>query len=92
MADTLDVSVILPTRNPDAGRFRRALAGLAEQTLDPARWELLLVDNASQPPVSADAALTARIPNFRTLSESKPGLTAARLCGIHGERSIVSLC
>jgi glycosyltransferase involved in cell wall biosynthesis len=43
---TPDIAVIIPThRRPD--RLRRILDALADQTLDPSRWELLVVDDCS---------------------------------------------
>jgi glycosyltransferase involved in cell wall biosynthesis len=78
----LDISVIVPTHDPDAGRLLRTLAGLRAQTLPAARWETVLVDNASRPPV-ADGAWTGVAPaNFRIVAEPVLGLTAARQRGI----------
>jgi glycosyltransferase involved in cell wall biosynthesis len=76
----MDVSVILPTHNPDAGRLRRTLAGLRAQTLPADRWETLLIDNACRPPVAL-AGLADVPANLRVLRESRLGLTAARRCG-----------
>ncbi len=77
----ITLSVILCTRNPDAGRLNRTLAGLAGQALAPDCWELLIIDNGSRPALSAEniplSAQTQRI-----IQEEVPGLTPARLRGI----------
>lgn len=77
------ISVILPTRNPHAGRLQRTLAGIAAQTFPRAEWELLVVDNGSTPPVSEPAigALGGRV-----VAEPAGGLTRARLAGLHAAR------
>lgn len=46
------LTVIVCTHNPQSQFLTRALRGLQAQTLDPQSWELLLVDNASQPPLA----------------------------------------
>ncbi len=80
------VSVILPTHNPDAGRLRRTLAGLAQQTLPASEWELLLIDNASSPAV--DVALP---PNGRIAREPQVGLTWARRRGFNEAAADVAI-
>ncbi|MGA3006270.1 MAG: glycosyltransferase [Opitutaceae bacterium] len=82
----LALSVILPTRNPHPGRLQRTLAGLAGQTLDRAKWEFILVDNASDPPCEVAATAAAALPGFQRLEETKLGLTPARLRGIRAAR------
>ncbi|MES2937394.1 MAG: glycosyltransferase [Pseudomonadota bacterium] len=79
------LGVILCVHNPHAGRLQRVLDALAAQTLPRAEWTLLLVDNASQPPLGARGlALPA---NARTIDEPELGLTAARLAGIRAADS-----
>ena len=46
-SDKPDLTVALCTRNPRRDYLDRVLSALREQTLSVARWELLLVDNAS---------------------------------------------
>ena len=77
-----ELSVIICSRNPRADYLRRTLASLAAQTLANERWELLIVDNASQPPVAAGNDL-AWHPHGRHVREEKLGLTFARLAGIN---------
>ena len=76
------LSVIIPAHNPDPGRLARTLAGLRAQTLPVSDWEILLVDNASAPPVAApDLPANARIVNELAL-----GLTSARRRGFSAAR------
>ena len=77
------ISVVLPGRNPHPNRLHETLSGLAAQTLARTDWELLVVDNGSMPALS-----TAREPllgelSTRLIIEPRPGLTPARLAGIH---------
>ncbi len=71
-------SVIIPTHNPRAEFLERTLTALRFQTLPIAQWELLLVDNASTPSLTAD---THWHPQVDTVLESRLGLTTARLAG-----------
>jgi len=77
----MDVSVIVPTHDPDAGRLRRTLAGLRAQTLPVGLWETVLVDNASSDPIVPDAWAEVAPSNLRIVSEPSLGLTAARRRG-----------
>jgi len=49
---TLELTVAVCTHNPRAAFLARTLAALRAQTLASERWELLLIDNASSPPVA----------------------------------------
>lgn len=75
------LSVIVPTHNPHRGRLARTLAGLAAQTLPAAQWETILVDNASQPALSAAEFAPLAPANFRIVAEPQLGLTSARRRG-----------
>jgi glycosyltransferase involved in cell wall biosynthesis len=78
------VSVIVSTHNPHRGRLARTLAGLAAQILPAPQWELVLVDNASDPPLTT-ADLDVRLPAaVRLLREDRLGLTFGRFAGIAG--------
>lgn len=80
------VSVIIPTHNPDAGRFRRALLALSAQTLPRLNWELIVVDNGSSPALSfATEPLIASL-SARVVPEPSLGLTSARLAGFRAAR------
>ena len=79
----LPLSVILPTRNPHAGRLQRTLAGLVAQTLPASEWELLVVDNGSTPPL---ALPSGGPPGVCIVLEPVAGLTRARLAGLREAR------
>lgn len=74
------VSAIVCTHNPRPALFAEALASLRAQTLPYDRWELLVIDNASEPPVSASWDVSWH-PRGRIIREPELGLTKARLCG-----------
>lgn len=74
------ITVIMCVHNPHAGRLARVLDALRSQTLPPENWSLLVIDNASNPPLAGRGiALPA---NATILVEAELGLTAARLAGI----------
>lgn len=74
------ISVIIPTHNPRRDALRRALQGLAAQSLDRRLWETLVVDNASSPPLPAAELETPGL-GFRVIREPALGLTYARKRG-----------
>jgi glycosyltransferase involved in cell wall biosynthesis len=76
---TPQLSVAICTHNPRLAYLARTLAGLRAQTLPPDTWELLVIDNASDPAVSTD--LTWH-PRARVIHEPQLGLTYARLRAI----------
>jgi len=82
----VDISVIIPTHNPNLARLRATLGGLKGQDLAPGRWEALLIDNASTelpPPESySDVAPSG----LSLLHEARLGLTSARICGFRAAR------
>jgi glycosyltransferase involved in cell wall biosynthesis len=79
--DPSALSVVISTHNPRPDYFTRCLKALETQTLPLDKWELLLVDNAS------DSSKEPR-PNLswhsraRLVCEPRLGLTPARLRGI----------
>jgi Glycosyl transferase family 2 len=77
----LRVAVVICTHNPRRDYFERCLAGLKAQTLPRDQWELVLVDNASEPDKTPRPDL-AWHPHARMVREEKLGLTPARLRGI----------
>ncbi len=85
----MQLSVVIPTHNPDTGRLRRTLAGLRTQTLLAAGWETILVDNASTVSVSLDALGEFAPSNTRIVREPQLGLTAARRRGFTEARGEV---
>ena len=82
----LKTSVVLCTHNPREDYLRRALEGLRAQTLPPAQWELLFIDNASQSPLAGRFDLSWH-PNARHVREEDLGLTPARLRGIRESKA-----
>ncbi len=75
------VSVIVCTHNPRRDYLCRVLEALNAQTLDLAKWELLLIDNASSQQLASEVDLTWHL-NARHVREDQLGLTYARLRGI----------
>ena len=51
--DLMQLSVIICCHNPRRDYLARVLEALKAQTLSTNNWELLVVDNASEDPVSA---------------------------------------
>jgi glycosyltransferase involved in cell wall biosynthesis len=82
-ADTPFISVVLCTRNPDLDTIAKVFAGLRNQSLARGGWELIVVDNGSQPPLATSLAhLIKPFRHGRVIPEMQPGLTPARLTGI----------
>ncbi len=77
----LALSVIICTHNPRPGYFGRTLDALRDQSLSRERWELVVVDNSSDPPVAGRLDFGWH-PRARVVREEKLGLTPARLRGI----------
>lgn len=82
-----ELSIIIPTHNPDPERLRRTLAGLLAQTVPAERWETILVDNDSRPPVDESALAAIGLPNLRVVREPHLGLSAARRRGLSEARA-----
>ncbi len=76
-----DLSVIVCTHNPRPASLARVRDGLRSQNLPAARWELLLIDNASADPAAVSAPDWSWHPRARIVREETLGLTAARLRG-----------
>jgi glycosyltransferase involved in cell wall biosynthesis len=73
------ISVIICTHNPKLEYLKRVIDALYIQTFPLDQWELLIIDNASQQPVTPD--FVAWHPAGRVVREQQLGLTAARLRG-----------
>lgn len=84
----LRLSVVVCAHNPRIGVLREVLGALDAQTLPKDMWELVLVDNASDPPL-ADALAESMPANGRVVVEESLGLTAARLRGLRETRGDV---
>jgi glycosyltransferase involved in cell wall biosynthesis len=76
----MKITVIVCTHNPRKDYFERTLEGLSCQTLSQDLWELIVVDNNSNPPVELHEA--ERFPKLRVVQESEAGLTLARIRGV----------
>lgn len=72
------LSVILPAYNPDISRLNKTLTGLQQQSLAVENWELIVIDNNSNPAIDINLKWH---PNSRLIKEHTPGLTYARLKG-----------
>jgi glycosyltransferase involved in cell wall biosynthesis len=81
----VSASVIICTHNPRIDYFERCLSGLKAQILAPKVWELIVVDNASQPDQAPHPDLSWH-PRGRIVFEKQLGLTPARLRGISEAR------
>src|SRR5204862_5153681 len=77
----MQLSVILCTHNPRPDYLASTLEALRNQILPQEAWELVLVDNASDPTVVSATRLGWH-KNGRQVREEKLGLTPARLRGI----------
>lgn len=73
------VSVILCTRNPQLSTLACVLDALYVQSLHPRAWELIVVDNGSDPRLSLPSDTTFPI---RLVTERREGLLHARLRGV----------
>jgi Glycosyl transferase family 2 len=76
-----DASVIICTHNPRPDYFARVLNALRNQTLPFDKWELLVVDNASQVPLATSYDISWH-PSARHILERELGVAYARRRGI----------
>lgn len=81
-----ELSVAVCTHNPRQDFLARTLAALQAQSLPPDRWELLLIDNASAPPL-APAWFLDWHPAARHISEPELGIAAARMRAMREARA-----
>lgn len=75
------LSVIVCTHNPRPDYLRRCLLALETQSLERTAWELIVIDNASEPARAPRPDLSWH-PRGQLIVESTLGLTPARLRGI----------
>lgn len=80
------LAVALPTYNPRPDFLRRVLDSLRAQTVVPAYWEFILVDNNSNPPLSDSVDLSWH-PNARVLVERTQGKMHAIAAAFRGTQS-----
>ena len=88
---TLAVSVVIPAFNPRLDYLQAALKALESQTLDLTSWEVVVVDNRSEPSLQGAVDLDWH-PAAAVIREERQGLTRARLAGLQSsEGEIVVL-
>jgi glycosyltransferase involved in cell wall biosynthesis len=81
----VSVSVLICSRNPRLDYLDRVLASLRRQTLSQSSWELVLVDNGSDLPLSTRVDLSWHRQS-RHVHEPVEGLTGARFRAIDESR------
>jgi GT2 family glycosyltransferase len=79
--DKIELSVIICTHNPRSDYLNRVLKSLEAQNFAKERWELLLIDNASDVPLSSSFDLSWQ-PQGRHIVERDLGIAEARRRGI----------
>lgn len=86
------LSIAICTHNPDPSLFERVLGAIAAQT--ERAFEVLVVDNASIPPLTEHVLdpLRSRGISARLVQEDRPGLVHARLRAIDATTSEWMLC
>ncbi len=87
----MELSVIIPTHNPNPERLKRTLAGLRSQSLPADRWETILVNNASTEFPATDFFAQHAPGNLSIVSEPRLGLSAARRHGFLVARGTVAV-
>lgn len=83
------LSVIICTHNPRRDLLDWTLDSLRRQTIDPACYELIVVDNNSDPALDAAALDPDGTLGLKVVRESRPGLTFARIGGLNASRAEV---
>ena len=84
----LELSVILCTHNPRLDIIARTLDALKRQSLATNRWELVLVDSCSEPPLRAQFNLSWH-PHSQWIEERELGANAARQAAFREHRGKV---
>lgn len=82
----IPLSVLLCTHQPHSQRFQRVLDALEKQSLDPALWELIVVDNASNPPLTLPSGSRGKV-----VRESQLGIAAARVCAFRSSQGEIGV-
>lgn len=85
------LSVLLCTHAPKQPAISRVLRSLGEQDLHRSLWELIVIDNASTPPINERADLCSALTELdaKIIVETRLGLTRARLAAFHVAQSPV---
>jgi Glycosyl transferase family 2 len=82
----LEASVIICAHNPRSDYFALVLDSLRSQTLPLNKWELLIIDNASEVPLARHWHISWH-PIVRHIVENEIGVAAARRRGIREARA-----
>jgi glycosyltransferase involved in cell wall biosynthesis len=77
----MDISVIICAHNPRPDYLERVLGSLRNQRLPKDKWELLVIDNASEVSVASQTDISWH-PKARHIFESELGLAPARRRGM----------
>ena len=85
----MHVTVAMCTHNPDLQSMRRALEAVIAQSREVSAADVLLVDNASRPPLAECEALDGQ--PVALIREDRLGLTAAREAAIEAAKGDVVL-
>src|SRR5471032_3009345 len=78
----MELSVIICTHNPRLHYLARVLTALRGQTLPVEQWELVIIDNASQKPLTLANLDLSWHPHARVVREEELGTAAARVRGM----------
>ena len=76
------ISIIIRTLNPHRPTLERVFEGLRRQTFPISQTELLIIDNASEPPLDAATLGLDWHPNARVIREPVRGKIMAQRCGV----------
>ena len=87
----MELTVIIPTHNPNPERLKRTFAGLRSQSLPADRWEIILVNNASTQFPGTEFFARHAPTNLSFVSEPRLGLSAARRHGFLVARGSVAV-
>ena len=77
-------SIVICTRNPRGDSFARVLEAVRDQSPAAPRWELVIVDSNSSPPLKARSLPVPKETRFVRVEE--PGIFRARMAGVFAAR------
>jgi glycosyltransferase involved in cell wall biosynthesis len=84
----MKLSVLIPTQNPRTDYLWMVLDALSRQTLAISDWELIVIDNASDHPLSQTFQADWH-PHFQIIREEVKGLSRARMAGFRQAKGSV---
>jgi glycosyltransferase involved in cell wall biosynthesis len=80
------ISVVLCTYNPREDMLRKCLAAIAAQDLPRSKFQFIVVDNNSNPPLEKDKLEALAGMPVDLIAEPRPGLAFARVAGFREAR------